>query len=523
MAQMYRIQKDYADKIVQEARDFYHKIRSIYDGSRHSRSYQLGQIWGSGGQNMRDMIGIINSDASAVESIRLSDNTAMFSINPSEPIKEKMVDWYIAYLSRCGHHLFDIDITIQESQVTNPNVCVNRAGRLLTPDFLYRVILCLQIQKYCSIPESRFRIVELGGGCGHLARTLKLFIPNSLYVDIDLPETLYFAYVFLKLNFPHARTCYVTEPSQLRGDGIKEFDFVFIPTIFADCILEHEFDLFCNTASLGEMTNSVIRHWMHFIQNQLKVKYFFGFNRFLNTISLDDEFGQRRLNENECSVLFDANWKILHCELEPPFARSPYEETTVSRNLEIIAERLYETPTKECDNQLRSQQIVEDLMDEAWFRFPDRYIHGTMRSNILSNDLTMSGTLFKLWESIRLYPNKTNVAMMLIYLHTLTRTGCPFEEWFYYKNLFKNLLSSGASENAALYHGVTLLDEKYERLWKRALVLSTSYDTFDIIGFLPSFMRPALIILYRALLSWLASIPYLKKIKRSFTRGLFHA
>jgi len=430
---MLELQKGYADEIVRQAKDFYHKTKSIYDEAGYSQSYQPEEMW----KNTRDLVSIIDSDASAVETIRLVHNTYRFSVNPADSIKEKMADWYLGYLMQSGINIFDLDITIQESPISLNSV--RRDGRLLTPDFLRTVAIYFEIQKYCNIPKSKFRIAELGAGCGHLARTLKLFIPNSVYVDIDLPEALYFAYIFLRLNFPDAKTCYVTDASQLK-DGIQDFDFVFVPTMFADCVLKNKFDLFCNTASLGEMTNPVIRHWMDFVQNRLKVRYFFGLNRFLNMFSAYGQFSQDRLNENECSVLFDPKWRILHWELEPPFARCPYEEPSrVTRNLEIVAERLPDTSS---DNKLQSQQIIEDLMDEDWFRYRGKYMSLTMRSNVLANDLTMSGTLFKLWESIRLYPSKANVAMMLIYLHTLTKTDYPFEEWFYYRNLLKRLVKT---------------------------------------------------------------------------------
>lgn len=388
MGQISGIQKDYAEGILQEAKGFYHKIKSTYDTTGYSQSYQPGGPW----KVMRDLVSIIDSDASAVETIKLVHNTYRFSVNPTGPIKEKMVDWYITYLRHSGHNIFDLDITIQESPISANSV--KRGEHLLTPDFLHTVSIYNQIQKYCSIPKSKFRIVELGGGCGHLARTFKLFTPNSVHVDIDLPESLYFAYIFLKLNFPDAKTCYVTDPSQLK-DGVQEFDFVFIPTIFAECILQNEFDLFCNTASLGEMPNTIIRYWMDFVQNRLKAKYFYGLNRFLNTIFVPPIFDQSRIDGNESSVLFDANWRILHWELEPLHSRCPYEEpSAVSRNLEIIGERLPDTSNKS-DNQLRSQQIVEDLIEEDWFRYRNRYI-SIRRSNVLANDLTMSGTLFKL-------------------------------------------------------------------------------------------------------------------------------
>ena len=81
----------------------------------------------------------------------------------------------------------------------------------------------------------------------------------------------------------------------------------------------------------------------------------------------------------------------------------------------------------------------------------------------------------------------------------------------------------------------TLLEENYkECLWKDELALSLSYNPFNIwawyyygISFLPSFMRPALFGLYRAmeelgraLRSRLGSIPYLRKMKHSIVRRL---
>lgn len=79
-----------------------------------------------------------------------------------------------------------------------------------------------------------------------------------------------------------------------------------------------------------------------------------------------------------------------------------------------------------------------------------------------------------------------------------------------------------------------LLQENYKKLWKDELDLSISYNPFNIeawcyyiIGSCPSFMRPALFKLYsatrklhRALLSRLGSVPYLRKMKQSFTKRL---
>jgi hypothetical protein len=165
------------------------------------------------------------------------------------------------------------------------------------------------------------------------------------------------------------------------------------------------------------------------------------------------------LNENEASVLFDKRWDILHWEVESPHTRCPYEEpSTVTRNLEVIAERL--TVTKKLLNysektyQTESRNLLKDIFDEDWFRYSRRNGHQAMRFNVLSNDLTMTGTLFKLWESIRLDTNETNVTMMLMYLKTLMRPDYPFEEWFYYQDLLKKITGHNLKSSPWVRYGL---------------------------------------------------------------------
>lgn len=80
-----------------------------------------------------------------------------------------------------------------------------------------------------------------------------------------------------------------------------------------------------------------------------------------------------------------------------------------------------------------------------------------------------------------------------------------------------------------LHWAVAFSLENYRGLWKDAFALSISYNPFNIWAWgysiaspFPSFMRSALI-RARQHSPRLASIPYLRKIKQSFTRRrLFH-
>jgi hypothetical protein len=216
---------------------------------------------------------------------------------------------------------------------------------------------------------------------------------------------------------------------------IDDFDYVFVPAVFSDGLVGKSYDLFVNTASMGEMRNETIHRWMDFIQNKITVKYLYTLNRFLNVV--DGNLASFRTNENECSVSYDHKWKIISWELEPIHTRCPFIDTLHSRYVEIIASRFGDIDQNLVD---RSNELLQDVMDEDWYRLEGLYGNGLMqyRSNVLVNDMTMDGALFKLWESIRLDQNKRNVGAMLKYLSRLI-VNHQFEEVYYYQNLFNRL------------------------------------------------------------------------------------
>jgi putative sugar O-methyltransferase len=443
------------DNLLNETFDYYQKVDSIYKTTGYRDSYELNAFWSR--ENMQNMMNMLHNSQSAVDAIHSVQKTWMFSVNTSDFVKSKAVNWLINEQKQRNIDVLSMPSSIAESDFSNPDNNVVISGRKLTPDFLRTVNITYEIKKYCQIDKPKPNIVELGGGCGHLARTIRFFIPNCSYVIVDIPESLCFSYMFLKLNFPEAKSIYITDEKQLEGFWVNNFDYVFIPTKFAEGILGNNFDIFINTASLGEMKNSVIRYWMDFVQNKLKVEYLFTLNRYLNTIKTDGSM-EWRLDENECSVLYDSNWDMLNWELEPSFTRCPYVDTIIARYLEIAARRIPAVSPEE--RQKKAQQLISEVMDEDWVRL-EKTINQVMtyRDNILVNDLSMNGTLFKLWESIRLCPNEINVSLMLKYLETLNRRQrVEFEETYYYENLFKKLFVN--RENEELYKIYKIIEEK---------------------------------------------------------------
>ncbi|TRZ83778.1 putative sugar O-methyltransferase [bacterium] len=111
-------------------------------------------------------------------------------------------------------------------------------------------------------------ILEIGGGYGGMAYFLKKLIPRARYYMVDLPESLVFAAIYLRITMPQ----YVDV-----GDSVyngkkpteKGETFTFIPSLKINEI-ETDFDLVINTGSFGEMIQKQVEGYADFIGKNLK-------------------------------------------------------------------------------------------------------------------------------------------------------------------------------------------------------------------------------------------------------------
>lgn len=418
-----------AKLILSETRALYEKIVARYVESRYEENRPLSPIWS--GPNMAVMRDILKSSEDAVEAVvRLQG--FWFQQIPPRSVTELAVDWHLKSLQKANINIFDFPELFQESRYAPPDSVTYRNGRGFRPDFFRHFNTALLVKKFCGPFENRFSVFELGGGTGNLARLIKAAIPTSLYVIVDLPETICFSYMFLRLNFPQATILFLLEESELARDSLEDCDFVFAPVYLADSFLNMEFDVFVNTASMGEMRNETIRYWMKFIQEDLEPTYLLTVNRYLNTVIPGPH--DWRTRENLCSVLYDARWDILSWELEPPYMRCPWANKH-ARYLQIVARRQSCVSEEQCCRQ--SQRLLEEAMIGSW---RDEPVAMTDQENPLASDMSMDGILFRIWESIRLHPTKTNVKLMIDYLDSLLRLeNREFEEIFFYEDLLEDL------------------------------------------------------------------------------------
>jgi putative sugar O-methyltransferase len=421
------------DAVLRESYENYLYMKKLYAETGYDKRYKLSTFWAN--ENQKAIHEAISTSTTAEEAIHAIQRTPLYCINPEDEIKQRATDWLLERQRRVGIHLDQLDPAIQESQFTNPDTFVQRFDRNITPDFLRCISITEEVRNVCEIPEGGMKVLELGAGVGHLARLLRIRGMSRSHVITDLPETMLFSFMYLKLNYPEAKTLYVTKEEDITETMNEDYDFVFVPTYFADHLARCKFDFFVNTASLGEMRNEVIRYWMDLLQNKWNVRYACTLNRYLNTVPLDGRIDSR-LEENECSLHWDSDWKMLRWELEPLFTRCPYVDTLIARYIILIAER--DPGRSQEEKGCRAKELLDEVKLHDWYRQASvNHAEATARENIMANDLTMDGALFKLWEAVRLDPNEDNVATLLIYLEQLMhRSDREFEEVFFYERFF---------------------------------------------------------------------------------------
>lgn len=399
--------------IINQAREYYRKSSS---------NYQRGNIWQKNTGNCINLINIINQVNTPKEVYETLVRYDMYNITIRSEVKfNLMMEWNKREAGLVDH----------PNYVTTPN--------------LYKMYFYSKRIERVWEKRANKTILELGGGNGQFSFIAKHYLKYKTHIDVDIPESLYMAYVCTRMWFPEAKCLWVTDE---RNIDIKDYDFIFIPVGKENILFNKDIDLFVNTASMGEMSNDNIRYWMDFVQNKINVKFFFGFNRFLNTIYYDknDNWHKIRSNENEASVLFDKRWITIDWEVEPSFSRCPIEDPRIARYLLIMAFRTEkEEKIEEIGKDIEDINFyhLDVLKENDWWCYKDIPATATYRDNQLVNDMTYTGTLHTLWEYIRLGDKemkKQAVEMMLVYLKHLRRNDVIFEEEIYYRKLLETLL-----------------------------------------------------------------------------------
>lgn len=408
---------------------------------QYRQPHELGVIWSEEG--MKRLKQYLHNSRNVKEALT---KMQIYMVELPEEKPELAVKWHTEILKKKGLDILNYPAYLTETDLAPDELIVEIEGRKFLPDIFRHfghMERIANIENFLN--KGSKRILELGSGTGYLPRLLKEKYKNIKYVVIDIPEMICFSYMRICSEFPDKKILLIDNNSNIFKDDLESYDFIFCPTIFKEQVFNLDYDLFINTASFGEMKSKDVNEWFNDIEKKIKPKYLFTVNRYLNTLIP----GQHdwRYEENGSCIFFGKEWDIIDWELEPDFTRCPWNNR-FARYLLILAK--FKKNINKSQNIKNSNKLLENAKKGTWNTYP---LYMTMADNVLNPDLTKTGILFHLWESIRLDENVENLFLMIKYLDTLMRnSNRHFEEYFYYlSKLIEKSKIEDVSEEITIY------------------------------------------------------------------------
>jgi hypothetical protein len=167
--------------------------------------------------------------------------------------------WDLDALFEFGEMDFEDDILY--SPPVGAPYGLNIDDKIISPDSPRHLYFAQKLLKFNT------DILEIGGGYGGLIYFLKKLGFNNIYFNVDLPETLYIAYYFLRKNNIN---CVLVTGENFQ---IEKGTVYLIPHFLLNKIQEKiHFDTFFNANSLSEMDINYVNQYFNII-NKKKPKY----------------------------------------------------------------------------------------------------------------------------------------------------------------------------------------------------------------------------------------------------------
>lgn len=201
-------------------------------------------------------------------------------------------------------------------------------GRLISNVLFYltRVVLsCLT-----HLPTAPQVILEVGGGYGAPAR---LWMKNPIsrprcYLILDIPESLFFADVFLRSEFGNEAVHYVTSREPLTADTINRCSFILCPLALFTTIQDLPVDLVINTGSLQEMSEEWVDFYKLWLDRQ-NCRWFYSLNYFGQPVDELFESGNLfspRLSQRWTARLLQCNPALVRMQADRNYLEALYEK-----------------------------------------------------------------------------------------------------------------------------------------------------------------------------------------------------
>lgn len=328
-----------------------------------------------------------------IEKLQTIIRTELFAVNSVDPEERRLsLEEMIRHFRMIG----------QEADIYPEEFVSVIGGLRLSCDYVRKTWFA-----YCVNSKTE-TVLELGAGVGQVARIMLEAGWCKKYTIIDLPESLWFAEVFLRHTLPNHRIL----KAEIAADLSIDCDVMLIPSHLAHHYHQPT-DVFLNTSSLGEMTNGTAQFYLNLIDNPvLGIKKIVLLNRLMNTYNPKVECN--REGESGWYFSLSPQWWPSVWELEPAMTRIPYEQQMHHRELLFVGVK---------NPDLNRPKTLDFVRKQAWYSHPDNSA-STRRSNQMYVD---NDTACALFESVRCNPTGENVDMLLRYMKSFGKKY-PFEE-----------------------------------------------------------------------------------------------
>ena len=114
-------------------------------------------------------------------------------------------------------------------------------------------------------------VIEVGGGYGGLAYYIKKLVPNVQFIDIDIPESLIYATIYLSIIFKLDTHNLLIKRGTIDDQNFNDYKMLFLSDFEFDILIKNNYcaDLVINTLSMSEMTEVQVRRYCQGIKKMI--------------------------------------------------------------------------------------------------------------------------------------------------------------------------------------------------------------------------------------------------------------
>lgn len=201
-----------------------------------------------------------------------------------------------------------------ESPLSHPSTLTVMNGRIVSSPLYNHVV---QIMRCTRFVHPRI-VMEIGGGYGAPGRLwmTNQLNPIQMYIDVDFPESLYFAEIYFRANDHNLTIEYIHSSDDIERAMLMDNDekkVMLVPISQMGSLNDIQIDLLINTGSLQEMTPAYVDFYMDWIDSS-KADFFYSANYFGQKIDALME------GMNYGAPFLGKSWNTLFCGLhQDPF------------------------------------------------------------------------------------------------------------------------------------------------------------------------------------------------------------